>query len=164
MEYVELTVHTTSEASELVADVMWQFTEGGVAVSDAKDVVALINSETGVYWDYIDEELQALRADVLVKCFLRPEAADAAISQIRTQLSEMKERGGMNFGSLEETRRMIDGDDWIDVWKKHFRPLHVGAFAEVPPRVVYSLSDLGKTLKPILDAMFDWGTDYKNRL
>ena len=47
MEYVELTVHTTSEASELVADVMWQYTEGGVAVSDTKDVVALISGGTG---------------------------------------------------------------------------------------------------------------------
>ena len=37
-------------------------------------------------------------------------------------------------------------------------------FAEVPPRVVYSLSDLGKSLKPILDAMKDWGIDYKNNL
>lgn len=37
-------------------------------------------------------------------------------------------------------------------------------FAEVPPRVEYSLSPLGKTLNPILDAMFDWGTDYKNNL
>lgn len=37
-------------------------------------------------------------------------------------------------------------------------------FAEVPPRVVYSLSPLGATLKPILDAMVDWGTDYKNSL
>ena len=35
-------------------------------------------------------------------------------------------------------------------------------FAEVPPRVEYSLSDLGKTLKPILDALKDWGTDYKS--
>lgn len=34
-------------------------------------------------------------------------------------------------------------------------------FAEVPPRVEYSLSDLGKTLKPVLDAMSDWGNDYK---
>lgn len=37
-------------------------------------------------------------------------------------------------------------------------------FAEVPPRVEYSLSELGKTLKPILDAMFEWGTDYKANL
>lgn len=37
-------------------------------------------------------------------------------------------------------------------------------FAEVPPRVEYNLSEVGKTLKPILDAMYDWGTDYKERL
>lgn len=37
-------------------------------------------------------------------------------------------------------------------------------FAEVPPRVEYSLTELGKTLKPILDAMSDWGTDYKSNL
>ena len=36
--------------------------------------------------------------------------------------------------------------------------------AEVPPRVEYSLSPLGKTLKPVLDAMWRWGTDYKNNL
>ena len=37
-------------------------------------------------------------------------------------------------------------------------------FAEVPPRVVYSLSPLGKTLQPILDAMMNWGIDYKENL
>lgn len=37
-------------------------------------------------------------------------------------------------------------------------------FAEIPPKVVYSLSELGKSLKPILDAMFTWGTEYKNNL
>ena len=35
-------------------------------------------------------------------------------------------------------------------------------FAEIPPRVVYSLSQLGKTLIPVFNAMYDWGTDYKN--
>ncbi len=34
-------------------------------------------------------------------------------------------------------------------------------YAEVPPRVEYSLSELGKTLRPILDAMQAWGTEYK---
>lgn len=37
-------------------------------------------------------------------------------------------------------------------------------FAEVPPRVVYSLSELGKSLRPIMNAMQEWGTDYKNSL
>ena len=37
-------------------------------------------------------------------------------------------------------------------------------FAEVPPREEYTLSPIGKSLKPILDAMYDWGTDYKNNL
>ena len=39
--------------------------------------------------------------------------------------------------------------------------VHREAFAEVPPRVEYSLSELGLTLKPILDSMLEWGNAYK---
>lgn len=36
-------------------------------------------------------------------------------------------------------------------------------YAEVPPKVEYSLSDTGWSLKPILDSMVVWGNDYKNK-
>ena len=35
-------------------------------------------------------------------------------------------------------------------------------FAEVPPRVIYSLTDIGQSLLPIIDAMADWGNSYKH--
>ena len=38
--------------------------------------------------------------------------------------------------------------------------IHREVFAVVPPKVEYSLTELGRSLLPILVAMRDWGTDY----
>ena len=36
-------------------------------------------------------------------------------------------------------------------------------YAEVPPRVEYTLTETGYSLKPVLDAMVAWGTEYKEK-
>ena len=139
MEYIELTVHTTTEASELVADAMWEHTPFGVTVCDKNDFAALAR-DSSVFWDYTDDAL--LRTDgeeALVKCYFEPDSAEA---EIRVLLSEIETRralsgGAIAFGSLEATRRTVEGDDWIDVWKKHFRPQKKGNVVIVPAWIPY---------------------------
>ncbi|NRT85815.1 HTH-type transcriptional activator HxlR [Clostridium beijerinckii] len=37
-------------------------------------------------------------------------------------------------------------------------------YAEVPPRVEYSLTEDGMSLKPVLNSMLTWGNQYKERI
>lgn len=37
-------------------------------------------------------------------------------------------------------------------------------YAEIPPRVEYTLTELGLSLKPILDSMWTWGEEYKVKI
>ena len=37
-------------------------------------------------------------------------------------------------------------------------------FAEVPPKVIYSLTEIGQSLLPIINAMAEWGENYKLRM
>ena len=55
---------------------------------------------------------------------------------------------------LTDDLRALEGDGLIERQ----------VFAEVPPRVEYSLTPLGLSLKPILEAMSEWGADYKAHL
>jgi DNA-binding HxlR family transcriptional regulator len=42
--------------------------------------------------------------------------------------------------------------------------VHREVYAEVPPKVEYSLTELGLSLKPIHDAMWKWGVEYKEKI
>lgn len=53
MKFIELTVHTTTEASEIIADIMWNYTNYGVTICDSADIIALQRDKESIYWDYM---------------------------------------------------------------------------------------------------------------
>ena len=134
MKFTELTIHTSSEASELIADVLWRYTNYGVAVSDMNDVIALTRNKTA-YWDYIDENTISENSETLVKAFVPAEETADVLSVLSEDLEELKRNGAglIPFGTLECTRREVEGDDWIEIWKTHFRPIHIGEKIVVCP-------------------------------
>jgi len=154
--FKEITVHTTSEGSELVADAMWNYTAFGVAVSDANDVIELQKNKKTMYWDYIEENAAPKSGDVLVKCYLPMDSADESRRLLMRDIFAMKERGGINFGSLEDTVRVVDGDEWIEIWKKHFRPIHLGKIVVVPEWIAYKPDDGERII--LLDSNMAFGT------
>ena len=111
MKFIELTVHTTSEGSELIADVMWRYTNYGVAISDVKDVIAL-QRDKSAYWDYMDDCLTAnTSGDVLVKAFIAIADAPSVLPKIRADIEEIEKNcaGALPLGTLEATNREIEG-------------------------------------------------------
>ncbi|MDR2862240.1 MAG: helix-turn-helix transcriptional regulator [Syntrophobacterales bacterium] len=74
--------------------------------------------------------------------------------------------GTKRFGELKKS---LDGISQ-KVLTQHLRLMeesglvHREVFAEVPPKVEYTLTELGRSLKSIHDAMWRWGEEYKKRL
>ena len=163
MKYIELTIHTTTEASEIISDIMWGYTEYGVSICDRADIIALQTAKESTFWDYMDDDLEAdltadKPSDVLVKCYVAEDVAGEILPQIMQDIFDAKERSGdlLPFGTLEDTKRFVDGDDWIDVWKKHFRPIHLGAIVVVPEWIDYVPAPYEQVV--LLDSNMAFGT------
>lgn len=62
-----------------------------------------------------------------------------------------KDLGGISQKVLTDSLRSMEADGIITRT----------VYPEVPPRVEYALTELGKSLKPILDSMRAWGEAYK---
>ncbi len=139
MKFTEFTISTTSEASELVADILWQYTTYGVAVCDYKDVIELIENRRDTF-DYLEDELQTQGfSGALVKAYVELSETDVVAKQMNADLEALEKnaKGNILVGSLETTRRVVEGDDWIEIWKKHFRPIHYGKIVICPKWIEY---------------------------
>ena len=73
--------------------------------------------------------------------------------------------GTMRFGELKKsighvsqkvlTAQLRDMEDKGLLTRK--------VYAEVPPRVEYTLTEIGYSLKPVLDSLWAWGEQYKEK-
>ena len=69
----------------------------------------------------------------------------------KKRFGELKKMTGASQKSLTTQLRELEDEELIE--RK--------VYSEIPPRVEYSLTDVGISLAPVLEVMAGWGTDYK---
>ena len=154
MKYIELTVHTSTLGSELISDVFWEFSDEGVAISDVNDVIALSKLKRNV-WDYIDENVLNANSDVLCKGYI-PVGEEYKIPLIEERINALKQNCEFSLGSLETVKREIEGDEWLERWKEHFKPIKLNNVVICPEWIPYEPKD-GETVTKI-DSNMAFGT------
>ncbi|MCI7402405.1 MAG: 50S ribosomal protein L11 methyltransferase [Christensenella sp.] len=130
-----LTISTTHEASELVADIIQDYSNQGVCIYDKEDLINLI--QTYQFWDYINQEELEKNEIVKVEGYFAESEIDNALVQINQRIDLLKKQSVFNLGSLEMTIDEVENDDWFNNWKKSYKPIHAGKLVIVPSWIKY---------------------------
>lgn len=153
MKYLEVAIKTTHEASELVSDILYSFTDEGVSIEDALDIIDL--EKLGKTWDYIEEGVITDNETVTVKAFIKIEEKDKLL-EIEKALDNLKENCPFPVGELSILVNEIDGDKWREDWKKYFKPIHLGKIVIVPGWIEYQRKE--DEIVVIMDSNMAFGT------
>lgn len=128
MKWQQITVTTTTEGSDLVSSVLYDYGSDGVSIIDKNDVISLIKENKN--WDYVDEELlNPGDGRTLVSGFF---AEDFDPTDLYAAMEELSRDSEFPMGAMEINRSYINSEDWENEWRKYYAPIKVGKTVIVP--------------------------------
>lgn len=167
MEWLQITIYTTTAGIEPVSGRLYQLGITGLEIEDESDFLDFLENNKQ-YWDYVDDELrQEKSGETCVKAYVTDNASGhemlLAIKDTLNTLKQYDQDG--EFGRLELSIGNLSEEDWANNWKKYFHVMPVGKRIMIKPeweditentdRVVFSINP-GMT--------FGTGSHYTTRL
>lgn len=134
MEWVEITVHTTTLGADMVSEALILHGSTGTMVEDRADIPDP-NKPNGI-WEIIDPNLvNSLPEDVLVHAWFEPDASFAERMQaLSAHLEEIRRAvPDLDMGTLAIDTLNVKDEDWSEVWKKFYKPFRAGKTLVVKP-------------------------------
>ena len=133
MEWLELIVHTTTEAADAVSEALIGCGATGTMVEDRADIPD--PAKPNGYWEIIDPALiTQMPEDVLVHAWLAPDdTLQENLKQLRGRLDTLAEIWGEAAGSLRVDTANVKDEDWSEVWKQFYKPFRAGERLVVKP-------------------------------
>ena len=134
MNWCQTIIHTTTEAADIISDMLMRLGASGTEIVDRSDVPD--PNKPGVYWELYDEKiLHDMPEDVLVKgWFELNEQTHDMLQTIKQQLLQWKKEDfGIDMGTLHMALSEVEDADWAENWKKYYKPFRVGSRLVIKP-------------------------------
>lgn len=130
MKWAEISIQTTHEAAETVANIFHELGSSGVVIEDPE----LVNSYlTSGVWDYSDIEQESNTEVVTVKAYLPvDDQLDEKLRNFEEEFQQISSRG-MDKGKGDMQCREVQEEDWASSWKEFFHPIKVGQYIVIKP-------------------------------
>jgi len=132
MKWVEVQIKTTTEAEELVTNIMYDLGVTGLAIEDPNDILAFQQSEED--WDFIDPELvkQDYEGVIIKAYFPEDDNLDKKIELVRENIEVIPQNErGKKLGEVTVTE--VYEEDWAEAWKKYYKPVRIGERIVIKP-------------------------------
>ena len=129
MKWAEISIQTSHEATEAVAEIFYELGAAGVLIEDPELVNDYIRSDA---WDYTDIPLAEETDTVTVKGWLPEDnTLPGKMEQLRLRMDEMGQFLDKGTGAIACSE--IQDEDWANNWKAYFHPEKIGKRIVVKP-------------------------------
>ena len=128
MDWIKLSISTTTEGIEAVCAVLMEQGVLGVEIDDSTDFHNFLENNRDK-WDYVDEDLlKAHESGSFVSFYVTDDTeGKETVSLVKDVLSHLKSQDVHDeFGTLEIPGTNMKEEDWSENWKQYFKPLNVG--------------------------------------
>ncbi len=132
MAWLEITLTTTHEASELMTDTLLALGAEGVYTEDPYEFDQLTDDGFGIIKP--DREELYDSSDVTVKAYIDPDLyeVDQLESLIKSEIQQLQSTFTMEFGPLDLSIHMADESSWDD-WKTQYPPISMTEHLTIIP-------------------------------
>lgn len=167
MEWLQITIYTTTAGIEPVSGRLYQLGITGLEIEDESDFLDFLENNKQ-YWDYVDDELrQEKSGETCVKAYVTDNASGhEMLLAIRNTLNSLKQydKAG-EFGRLELSIGNLSEEDWANNWKKYFHVMPVGKRIMIKPEWEDITEETDRVVFSINPGMtFGTGSHYTTRL
>lgn len=124
MILTKVIVNTTTEASDLVANILMQNGSNGATIVDKSDVINFMHQYPALNYD--NNIVACYPEQVLVVGVLAPENSEQGVKQIKQDLQKLLKNSPFNVGELSLRTENVNDEHWVDIWMDYYRPFTVG--------------------------------------